>query len=538
MRIQSSESRASANQRQGYVLIAVLIVIVVLTLAAYRYSDMMMAEYKLSDRILKNAQAKALADSGIHYAIALLSDPNAYTTTLNGNPYNNTAAFQDVAVDLGNGNTGYFSIISVNYNQLSSSGGSSGQNPWNYGVIDEASKINLNSLMLLDSTGTILLNMLQNPNFQQNLAGTGGSSQGSGMTNDIAASIVSWLGGSAGTSAGGADQTYYESLSNSYELTATPLNTLEELLLVQGITPYLLFGNDTNRNGVVDADEDGSGGLNPGWAPNFTILSRELNVDINGNPRVNINSPSLPTLYTQLQTALGNADLASAVVAYRMYSAATPNAKNVVTGSSAQLTTVVQQAMASQQPPASQRNISSIYALIGSSISVPGAKGQPDTVYAFPISGTGSAAQLGLLLDETTTVSSTEIPARINVNTASAIVLSALPGLQPADVATIQSAQLAPGTADPTDPTYYTPAWMYAAGITATQMAALDRYICGRTQVYRIQAIGYFEKGGPVARIEAVVDTNPVNPGLPGSPRILYYRDLTELGRAIDPRNN
>jgi hypothetical protein len=56
--------------------------------------------------------------------------------------------------------------------------------------------------------------------------------------------------------------------------------------------------------------------------------------------------------------------------------------------------------------------------------------------------------------------------------------------------------------------------------------------------VYRIQSIGYFEKGGPVARVEAVVDTNPINPGLPGSPRILYYRDLTELGRAIDPRNN
>ena len=73
MLIQPIQFRTLADRRQGYVLIAVLVVIVVLTLAAYRYSDMMMAERQLSDRILKHAQAKALADSGIHYAIAMLS---------------------------------------------------------------------------------------------------------------------------------------------------------------------------------------------------------------------------------------------------------------------------------------------------------------------------------------------------------------------------------------------------------------------------------------------------------------------------------
>ena len=100
-----------------------------------------------------------------------------------------------------------------------------------------------------------------------------------------------------------------------------------------------------------------------------------------------------------------------------------------------------------------------------------------------------------------------------------------------ADVAAIIAAQPPPGSADPNDPTYYTPAWLFTqAGITAAKMVALERYITGRTQVYRIQAIGYFEKGGPVARVEAVVDTNG------GNPRIIYYRDMTELGRSIDPR--
>ena len=49
-----------------------------------------------------------------------------------------------------------------------------------------------------------------------------------------------------------------------------------------------------------------------------------------------------------------------------------------------------------------------------------------------------------------------------------------------------------------------------------------------RSQVYRVQAIGYFDAGGPSARLEAVIDTNG------GRPRIVYWRDLTELGRGYD----
>jgi hypothetical protein len=43
-----------------------------------------------------------------------------------------------------------------------------------------------------------------------------------------------------------------------------------------------------------------------------------------------------------------------------------------------------------------------------------------------------------------------------------------------------------------------------------------------------VQSIGYFEGGGPTARIEAIIDTNA------GRPRIIYWRDLTELGKGYD----
>jgi hypothetical protein len=79
------------------------------------------------------------------------------------------------------------------------------------------------------------------------------------------------------------------------------------------------------------------------------------------------------------------------------------------------------------------------------------------------------------------------------------------------------------------DPIYNTPAWLYTQGaVSMATLKAMAKYITARTQVYSFQAVGYFDKGGPVARVEAVVDTNQ------GQPRIVYIRNLTELGRAFD----
>ena len=70
--------RSKPGFRQGYVLIAVLIVIVVLTLAAYQFTELMTAEYRASVRTADAAQARHAAVSGVHYAAALLADPGSY----------------------------------------------------------------------------------------------------------------------------------------------------------------------------------------------------------------------------------------------------------------------------------------------------------------------------------------------------------------------------------------------------------------------------------------------------------------------------
>jgi type II secretory pathway component PulK len=138
---------------------------------------------------------------------------------------------------------------------------------------------------------------------------------------------------------------------------------------------------------------------------------------------------------------------------------------------------------------------------------------------------------LPLLLDKFSTSRSREIPGRINVITASSAVLSGLPGLTDSDVQNILGARPRPADINPADVIYQTPAWLVTeANLTPSKVQAIDRYITARTQVYRVQAIGYFERGGPSARVEAVIDANQ------GYPRILYRRDLSELGKGFSPQ--
>jgi len=493
------------------VLLAVLIVIVVLSLAAYRYSDMMLAEYRATDRILKNAEAKALADSGIHYAAAILTDPNAMTT-IGSNPYNNSTYFQNVAVDLGNGKQGFFSVVTPAYAQNQTSTSSLA---YNYGVVDEGSKLNVNALVAMDpSQGGVAYNALISlPN----------------MTDQIAYSIIDWIDTDDNTSPGGAEDDYYMGLNPPYHCKNGPLNSIEELLLVQGVTPWLLFGDDLNRNGQQDANETASqGAFSFGWAPYITIYSHESNNDPTGNPRVYVNSNNLQTLLTSLQTALGDNNLAAYIIAYRMYGPY--NGTGNATGNSSQLVQAVTQAVANGGMNAKQR-ISSIWSLLNSQIAIPDSNGN-NVIYASLL----TSANLSTALAELTTSQSATIVGRINVNTASQTVLNALPQMLPntittADVAAIIGSQPDPTTAD--DSSYQTTAWLYTtAQLTPAKLAALTPYITATSQVYRIQSVGYFDKGGPMSRIEAVVDTNS------GYPRFLYYRDMTELGQGIDPRTN
>jgi type II secretory pathway component PulK len=523
----------SARRRPAVVLLAVLIVIVVLSLAAYKYNDWMVAEARANDSALRASQARAFALSGVHYTAALLAA--GIDTTLGSNPYDNSGSFQDIEVPSSHkhARAGKFSVISLRAPDEISAGGQA----YRFGVVDESGKINLNALLDLDGgKGDVGLQILMGlPN----------------MTEDVANSILDWLDPDDTPRDNGAEVDYYSTLSPPYKCKNGPLDSLEELLLVKGVTPQLLYGNDKNRNGVLDKDEDdGSGQVDLGWQAYLTVYSREANVDPTGAARVYLNGSDLNTTITNLGTTVSQ-EVIDYIAACRLYGSSSIGGKGGSSGGSGSGTTTTTTTKASsgdlaaakakiQQDIGSSsgkklKNISSLWDLVNSQVSVSVGTGQTAKTVNYPSPLNDPATQrdqLPKLLDYCTTSSNPDLTPRININTAPQAVVMALQtaaNLQDADMTAILGKRPAVGDSTTSDPVYKTTTWLLTeVNLPVSTVKKLDTYITGRSQVYRFQVVGYFDKGGPSARVEAVVDTNL------GRPRIIYYRNVSELGKGFD----
>ena len=555
--------------RRAYVLIAVLMVVVVLSLAAYRFTDSMTSEFTVAVRTSEAAQVKAFAASGVHYAAGMLADPSTMANTLSYNPFDNETSFSNVSV---NDQTsarggGRFCLIAVSDTFV---GTGEGRYLVKYGVMDESAKLNINSLMQLDQTGQVLHDALMKlPN----------------MTEDVADAIVDWVDMDDTSRAAGAESAYYSGLSPPYRAKNGPINSIDELLLVRGVTPQLLFGNDRNRNGKLDTGENDGNDFGRGWSEFLTVYGRELDTDLNGNPRINLNDTNLDaaTLSQQLTAAVGQ-EMSDYILAGRLFGTAssTPSSSVVfgslvtskATTTTSKATTTTSKTTTSSDPdavngtvkmtfatvpatPAAQTivvgpaqlrvavqaaitagtkmksKINSASALNNTQVTLPKAANTPPNTVAptlivkSPFNDPVKLKEfLPKLLEYTTTRTDFEIVPRINVNNAPPEVLLGLPGLTQTDVDAMTNAR---GALDPTDPATITGAWLVTqANMTAAKFLALEKYVTGRTMTYRVHSVGYFGRGGPRARIEAVIDVNQ------NHPRIVYYRDVTDLGRGFD----
>jgi hypothetical protein len=185
-------------------------------------------------------------------------------------------------------------------------------------------------------------------------------------------------------------------------------------------------------------------------------------------------------------------------------------------------------------PPATGSNtITSLYQLIGGTVRAQiGGKSTPLTS-PFLSSQTQVASYLPEMLDKLSLSDDLFIKGRINVNTAPIQVLLGLPNMTEQLATQIVAAQAAGSSSQSSssqNPRAST-AWLVAEGLlSASTMASLDPYLTARGDVYRVQSVGFFDEGGPVVRLEAVIDS-AVQPA-----RILNLRDLTDLGRGFTPQ--
>ncbi|MFO0914680.1 MAG: type II secretion system protein GspK [Pirellulales bacterium] len=294
-------------KRRGVVLVIVLIVVSVLALAAYTFAELMVVERKAIDAVGNQTQARMLAESGGDYVRTLIQSVPLELDTLGG-LYDNPTLFQGIEVGAGDGASGgqRLSVVSRTFDAQGLPIGV------RFGLEDESAKLNVNALAAIEdqSPGTGLAMLMGLP----------------GMTQDIADAILDFVDADDIPRELGAEIEYYGALSPPVIPANGQLDSIDQLLLVRGMSPALLYGLDQDRSGLVDASEqagvaagsidNSTGEMALGWAPFLTVYSRESIMAPDGTPKIDLNMNDLQTLYSQLNTLVG-ADMAGFIIAYR-----------------------------------------------------------------------------------------------------------------------------------------------------------------------------------------------------------------------------
>ena len=496
------------NRRRGIVLIVVLIVIVLLSLGAYSFSDLMLTHHESAQLSGTQLQTRLLVDSGVDFAKAFFTQDKP-TRTDAGGIFDNPEMFQGRTVieDENPELRGSFTILSPNLDDEGNLGGV------RYGFEDESTRLNLSTLTTLEKmlpgTGKNLLMALPE------------------MTEEVADAILDWLDEDDEARELGAEVAYYSGLSPPYAPKNGQLETVEELLLVRGVTPQLLFGMDSNRNGIIDPHEasgEGTAGESTeagagerGWSTFLTLFSLEANVNAMGEKRVFLNADDLAELNTQLTDAALPAEWVTFIIAYRQ--------SGPFTGAGTAQTAVTGELDLTKK---GNTKINQLLDLIGAKVQVTFVGDRQATIIESPFPNEIGAMHIYLpgLMDKVTINEAATIPGRININQASATVLSGIPGMTAEIVNEIISNRELEPDEEELNKKHET--WIMAEAIvTLEEMRALMPFVCGGGNVYRAQVVGYFQGGQSASRAEVIFDASTP------APRVLFWRDTSHLGRGF-----
>jgi type II secretory pathway component PulK len=428
-----SAGPAAGHRARGTVLIVTMWVLIVLAGMVLVLAGAMRIEGTCSANHAAKQQAAAVENGAIQYVLANLDGLGGEVPA--------EADMPSQGVQVGEG---AFWIIRPDYED--------GREEV-YGVVDEASKLNLNT------ASQEMLSALV------------------GMTPEVAAAVLDWRDGDSDLTVGGAESEYYLLLPDPYECKNAPLETVEELLLVKLTSTDLLVGEDTNRNGRLDDNENDAdetdppdnrnGKLDAGICDLVTVYSAESNTTASGSQRTNINQGGTRDLRNVLRKSV----------------------------SPERLDEVVNRARLGRP----FRNIMDFYFRTGLTME-----------------------EFEPLADQLTTSSDRTLRGLVNVNTAPRQVLLCLPGLEESDV----SALIAARSGD--DAGQGGIAWV-AEVLSQEKAVEIGAYLTARSYQFSADIVSVAGNGRAFRRCRIVVDARN------SPPRVIYRQDLTPLGWPLAP---
>jgi type II secretory pathway component PulK len=447
--MRSSRIKSSIWRENGSTFIIVMWIAFGLVSIALYFGYAMSFELRASDNRVSGIGAEQAIEGAERYVSSILSYQAAYGT--NGIAPDPSTYLAE-AVPVGDS---LFWLIGRDTNSTI------GPGRLTFGMVDEASKININY-----APSNILAGLVQ----------------WLPLTSvDLPSAVLDWRD----TNSSGLFQTTYATRGQPYQTKSGPFETVDELRLIYGADMETLVGEDINRNGVLDANEsdpDHNGQINPGLLEYITVYSREPNTYSNATARVSLRGvSSTGPLANLLQAAFGSTRAQAILVRLGILNAA--------------------------GRPGASRNFNS--------------------PLRFYLASGMTSDEFGQIANALTTTNGTYIQGRVNVNTASAVVLGALPGVSssPGLGSTLVSYRQS-------NPDRLTSVAWVADAIGTNNAPVLDQLAavdCITTQTYQftadVAALG--PNGRGYRRVKFVFDTSS------GTPLVVYRQDLTHLGWAL-----
>ena len=266
-------------KQRGLALISTIWILAVLAILTWSFALMVRTDTQITMNYTDGVKSRYLAQAGIHRIAAeipLTLEP----FYLGDQPYVNTDAIAD---------------------QIGFAQGS-----YEIELVDETSKINVNQ-----ATTSMLTALFGD--------------------SEVAQSIRDWMDADDNPRQLGAESDYYLSLSTPYYCRNAPLTTVDELMLVKGVTPELLLstGEELEELGLGSSESSTTTTTSTPMTSTLietgetlslrdllTVYTDEPNVDATGNPRVNIASASANQLRRALRNELSRRDI-EAIVSWR-----------------------------------------------------------------------------------------------------------------------------------------------------------------------------------------------------------------------------
>lgn len=468
------------NSRRGMALLLVSLVIVLVALAAYGYLDHMQSQYRIAKMQLEQTEAKQTALSGLDLCASLL-DRNGQQRQALGSLEDNMALFGErvlvarQSTDQDQADSWRISVISRRSEKGDSSRTGTASLPYRYGMENESAKLHIPTLLAWDRA--------QPGSARRALMNLPGASE--------------------------------EIVTIFLEYCRAPQQAPKQATAPDRIA-QLWNGGDWNHNYQLDSLEqqlqrrtqedsaqlDSSSSSDAArdwvsWNQFLTWESGQRNIRWSGEARIQLNQPNLQKLHREL-IAIWPDTWANYVILARQFGVA---AKTASTPS-----IIAEAAAVPDFRLAPKFTFRTPLDLMDTVVRIPSESSAPQVIVSpFLSEMVQQSDYLGKLLDDVTVTSSEFLAGPVDVNSAPVEVLMGIPGMSSSIAQRCVQVRQSPSTTRNGEA--YHIGWLLTQSVCNLQtLQQLYPYLIARSDVYRVQVIGYRDDLSPTFRASAIID--------------------------------